>query len=136
MVARAGIRHALGLCSALLAAPALAQAPVEIREAGLLVNRQGQPELGISLVNRQEQMLWVRVDFVTPAPEDSCLLSKELAAGDSEFFVCAQRDLLVGLSYLVRISVYADLEQRQLLDRFSTSMRFSSDEVDYIRSLP
>jgi len=120
----------------LLALPALAASPVEIQEAGLLVNRQGQAELGITLVNRLGRELWVRVNFITPTPEDSCLLTKELAAGASEFYVCPQSDLLAGLDYRVEIRVYGDLAQIQLLDTFSTSMRFEPAEVDYIRSLP
>ena len=120
----------------LLAGPVLAQSPVQIQEAGLLVNRQGEAELGITLENGLERDLWVRVSFVTPAPEDSCLLTKEMAAGASELYICPQPDLLAGLDYRVQIRVYGDLAQRQLLDAFSTSMQFGLEEVDYIRSLP
>lgn len=126
----------IGLLGGLLSTVALAQAPVEIQEAGLLVNRQGQAELGITLVNRLEQVLWTRVSFITPAPEDSCLSGGELMAGASRFYACTQSDLLAGLDYQVQIQVYADLEQQQLVDSFSTAMRFSVEEVDFVRSLP
>lgn len=129
-------RYFGGWLLGLLALPALAASPVEIQEAGLLVNRQGQAELGITLVNRLGRELWVRVHFITPIPEDSCLVTKELAAEASEFYVCPQPDLLAGLDYRVEIRVYGDLAQLRLLDTFSTSMRFEPAEVDYIRSLP
>ena len=102
---------------------------IDIQHAGLLVNNQGQVELGLSLRNTSAQTLWTVVKFQTPSGLGDCVLSSELAPASEHLFVCAQKSLVPDVNYAIQISAYTDIEQRQQANSLETGLSFSEADI-------
>jgi hypothetical protein len=98
--------------------------PVEMLDGGLLLSRSGEPELGLTLINKLDRTLWINVSFQTPNGLTDCLLSKELSPQAEHVYVCPQPRVQTETPYRVQIMIYNNLQQTQLLDELETQFRF------------
>ena len=99
--------------------------PVEIISAGLLASPSGdQFELGVTLANRADKTLWVRVYFHSPDGLSDCVVAKEMEQDASSLFVCPQAVVLSGVDYPVDIAAFFDIEQLIEAGRLTTDLRF------------
>ena len=98
--------------------------PVEMISGGLLVARSGKAELGLTLANTSDQTLWISAHFQTPGGVRDCVLAKELEAQAKRLYLCPQPFIQTDTDYPVRVTVFSDLEQTQVLDTLDTSFRF------------
>ena len=102
---------------------------IDIQHAGLLVNDQGQAELGLSLRNTSAQTLWTVITFQTPSGLGDCVLSSELAPASEHLFVCPQTALQAKINYPIQISAYSNIEQSQRVSSVETGLRFSEADI-------
>jgi hypothetical protein len=107
---------------------------VEMINGGLLVSRSGKPELGLMLLNNSARMLWVSVYFHTPRGSKECVLAKEMEPQAKRFYVCPQSAIQADSNYPIQITVFADLEQTQILDRLNTTFRFSQEDIQAVHN--
>ncbi len=106
------------------------KAPVQMISGGLLLSRTGTPELGLTLVNSSEQMLWVGVHFHTPNGLTDCVLAKELEPASQGLYWCAQPEIQAESDYRIDITVFSDLAQSQLIDTLNTEFRFTQEDIE------
>jgi len=104
-------------------------APVQIVSGGLL-SSNGTPELGLTLRNAGERTLWVSAHFQTPEGLTDCVQSKELESGVEQLYLCTQPRMQAHTDYNIRIKVFADLAQSQLIDTLHTEFRFTQGDID------
>lgn len=107
---------------------------VEMISGGLLVSRSGKPELGLMLINHSAQMLWVSVYFHTPTGSRECVLAKEMEPQAKRFYACPQSAIQADSDYPIQITVFADLDQTQILDRLNTTFRFSREDIQAVQN--
>ena len=108
---------------------AVPTAPVQIVSGGLL-SRNGTPELGLTLLNAGERTLWVSAHFQTPGGLTDCVQIKELESGAEQLYLCAQPRMQAHTDYRIRIEVFTDLAQSQLIDTLNTEFRFTQGDID------
>lgn len=108
------------------------EAPVKMLDGGLLLSRSGEPELGLTLTNNLERTVWAHVYFETPGGLSDCLLSRELSAQEAHFYGCPQTQIQADATYPVRVLVFADLDQTQLLDELTTEFRFPAEDAETV----
>lgn len=103
--------------------------PINLLDGGLLVSREGKPELGLKLANTSNRMLWVNVHFQTPEGLSDCMATKELEPQADGFYICPQSSVRADTNYPIYIAIFSDLEQTSLVGTTSTSFRFSQAEL-------
>lgn len=93
----------------------------------------GLPEglaLGLSLLNKTGDPLWVEVAFECPEAAQSCRRVERLEQGGSHLFTCPQRDLTADVDYLIHIRVYADAALTRLVESPETKFRFDQRSIE------
>lgn len=113
-----------------------AEAPIAMLDGGLLLSRSGAPELGLTLTNNLAQTVWTNVYFQTPDGLTDCLLSKELSAEETHFYLCPQPNIRADNIYPVEVLVYADLQQTELLEELTTEFRFTAEDIEAVNTAP
>ena len=99
--------------------------PVEIISGGLLASSSGdQFELGVTLANRSDKTLWVRVHFHSPDGLSDCVVAKEMDNGARSLFVCPQAVVLPDVDYPVEIMAFFDIEQLIEAGTLTADLRF------------
>jgi len=116
-------------CTTTPAPTANSKPPLDIQHAGLLVNEQGQAELGLSLHNISPQTLWVTVRFQTPDSAHDCALGSELAPNQESLFVCPQTSLQAGVNYPIAIHAYRNVDQTTARYTLETGLRFEAADI-------
>ena len=106
--------------------------PLEILSAGLLVSRNGTPELGLTLINVTAETLWGRVYFRTPEAAGDCLLIKELEPAKEYFYRCSQTSLFAE-NYQIDVEVFTDAGQNTLIDIISTTVVLSQTDLQIFK---
>ncbi len=103
--------------------------PLEIVSAGLLVDRGGNPELGLTLINRGSLPLWLNVHFQTPDGRQDCFQGRELEPAASHVFLCPQPRLRPDTDYPLRVTAYAMPDSVRQLSEITAVLRFGSDDI-------
>lgn len=98
-------------------------------EGGLLRSRSGNAELGLTLLNRLQQPLWVSMHFQTPEGLTDCVLFKELEPGGDRLFVCPQPTVHARVRYPIHIKVFASVDQSEPIETIDTSLKFKDADV-------
>ena len=106
---------------------------IEIDSAGLLANRDGEPELALTLNNVSGRTLWVNVHFQTPGGHRDCILGREMESQASHLYVCAQTALQTETAYPIRIAIFTDIEQTEPAETIDTSLRFDQADIQAAR---
>lgn len=102
---------------------------VKIVSGGLLLSSDGQPELGLTLLNNSSRTLWISAHFKTPASQTDCTLGKEIEGQGTRLYVCPQAAVQADTDYPVEITIYSDIDQTQQLATLPANLRFTSAEV-------
>lgn len=102
---------------------------IEIDSAGLLANRDGDPELALTLNNVSGRTLWVNVHFQTPGGHRDCVLGREMESQTSFLYICGQPALQAETAYPIRIAIFTDIEQTVPAETIETSLRFDPDDI-------
>ena len=89
----------------------------------------GKPMLLLTLQNKSEQALWVKVRIVAPSPNSGCAVTKEIASGAKEGFQCAQVKVVADTDYPVFVTVYLDEGLNKQVETPHTKMRFPKSDV-------
>jgi hypothetical protein len=110
-------------------------APVAIISSGLLRSDTGKPELGLTLFNASDRVLWVSAHFKTPGGQADCVLSKEMEGQARRLYLCSQAGVRAGVDYPIQVTVYADLEQTQPLDGLDTVLRFTDADIQVLKTM-
>ena len=85
--------------------------------------------MGLTLRNVGKQTLWVSAYFQTPGGLTDCVQIKELESGIEQLYLCVQPQLQIQSDYHIRIEVFADLAQSQLIDTLYTEFRLTQGDI-------
>lgn len=107
---------------------------VKIVSGGLLLSSDGQPELGLTLLNNSSRTLWISAHFKTPNSQTDCTLGKEIEGQATRLYICPQTTVRADTDYPVEITVYSDIDQTQQLAALQTSLRFTSADVAALKT--
>ncbi len=117
------------------AAAAAPSSPVAIISGGLLRSDTGKPELGLTLFNASDRILWVSAHFQTPDNQTDCILSKEMEARARRLYLCPQPKVRTGVDYPIQVTVHANLEQTQPIDSLDAVLRFTDADIQTLETM-
>jgi len=104
---------------------------VEITFGGVFA-KVGEPQqrlVMLTLRNKTEQPLWVRVTVTSPASTAPCVIGKQCPPGEDVSFECEQATILPKTDYPVEVAVFADSLASDPIEISPTTMRFSKDDL-------
>lgn len=89
----------------------------------------GKPEIVITIRNKSEQPVWVKVRFAVPSTNQECELTKKLAPGKGAQYLCRQETLAADTDYPIFVSVYMNDGLTNKAETAQTKMRFEKGDV-------
>jgi len=91
----------------------------------------GSVDLYVQLVNTTDQPLWGTILFEPPEPHQGCEISMQMVPSEPTDFRCTQDGIIPDAGYAIDVSIYADEEHTQRVERKQLDIYFSgSEEID------
>jgi hypothetical protein len=107
---------------------------VEITAGTVIGERGGQPALMLTLNNKADRGVWVKVGFTSPDPSQSCATVKELTPKGSATYTCPQKDIIADVPYPISVATFSDQALTQHLETKQTKMHFRAQDIAAVKA--
>jgi hypothetical protein len=114
--------------------PPFASGWIDITFGGLIATDTQELQISVNLINKTEDKIWLKVEFLKPSLSSACREEKMLGSRVANLFRCPQESITSNQFYPIYISVFLDKNLSELVEKSGTSMRFSEEVIEAINS--
>jgi len=107
---------------------------VAISGGSIIGEKGGQPTLTVSITNKKNQPLWVKVNFDSPDPSQSCEATKEITPNASAMYACSQNEIVADVPYPISVATFSDQALTQSLEIKQTKMQFKAQDIAALKA--